>query len=120
MTEKTPADTKPQPAKTRSISKKAAAPSTMPNNPEQAAPAKTAPTARRVKLETIKPAKARMVRDSYAMPEADHALLAELKKSCQQSGEKVKKGELLRVALHLLAKQKPADIFKSILELRSS
>lgn len=61
---------------------------------------------------TIKPVKVKMVRNSYSMPAADHALLSEIKDNCLQTGLKVKKGDLLRAGLHLLTKLSPTDLAK--------
>src|SRR5712692_8801527 len=41
--------------------------------------------------------KAKVVRDSFTMPEADHGKLAELKSKCLAAGVSVKKSELLRI-----------------------
>jgi hypothetical protein len=53
-----------------------------------------------------KPPKARkikLVRDSYAMPEAEYARIGELKKRLAALGAEVKKSELLRGGIALLA-----------------
>jgi len=53
-----------------------------------------------------KPAKARkvkLVRDSYAMPEAEYARIGELKKRMLGLGGEVKKSELLRAGIAVLA-----------------
>ncbi|GAB7549981.1 hypothetical protein [Cupriavidus sp. 8B] len=49
-----------------------------------------------------KPAKAKVVRDSFTMPEWDYAKLAELKRRCLNGGAHVKKSELLRAGLKML------------------
>lgn len=46
--------------------------------------------------------KARVVRDSFTMPEVDYGKLAELKSKCLAAGVSVKKSELLRIGLHML------------------
>jgi len=46
--------------------------------------------------------KAKVIRDSFTMPEADYSKLAEIKKKCLANGVSVKKSELLRAGLHLL------------------
>ena len=53
-----------------------------------------------------KPAKSRpvLVRDSFTMPEADFALLAQLKSVALGARRAAKKSELLRAGLHVLAK----------------
>ncbi|MBB1635217.1 hypothetical protein [Cupriavidus sp. UME77] len=47
-------------------------------------------------------AKAKVVRDSFTMPEWDYAKLAELKRRCLNGGAHVKKSELLRAGLKML------------------
>lgn len=49
----------------------------------------------------------RMVRDSFTMPEADFALIAQLKAAAVAMGRPAKKSELLRAGLRLLAAQPP-------------
>lgn len=76
---------------------------------------KTSATAeKKAKPESKRPNKARKVRDSYTMPATDYALLTELKKSCQQAGLQVKKGEILRAGLHMLAKQTSEDLLSAV------
>ncbi|EHP40666.1 hypothetical protein OR16_24430 [Cupriavidus basilensis OR16] len=65
---------------------------------EAAKPAANAPKAEKVQ----KPAKAKVVRDSFTMPEWDYAKLAELKRRCLNGGAHVKKSELLRAGLKML------------------
>ena len=50
-----------------------------------------------------KPKKIKLVRDSYAMPEMEHGRIAELKKRLADLGSEVKKSELLRGGIALLA-----------------
>lgn len=60
-----------------------------------------------------KPAKARkpkLVRDSYAMPEAEYAKIGELKKRLAAVGAEVKKSELLRGGLAVLAALSDAEL----------
>jgi hypothetical protein len=59
------------------------------------APAKTAQAA---------PAKLKLVRDSFTMPQQDFDLVAALKKRALQLGRPVKKSELLRAGLHALTR----------------
>lgn len=47
--------------------------------------------------------KVKLVRDSFTMPEADYALFKDLKARSLANGLEVKKSELLRAALNLLA-----------------
>jgi hypothetical protein len=46
--------------------------------------------------------KPKLVRDSFTMPEAEYAVLGEVKKACIAAGVEVKKSQLLRVGLVLL------------------
>jgi len=60
-----------------------------------------------------KPPKARkikLVRDSYAMPEAEYARIGELKKRLAALGAEVKKSELLRGGIALLAALNDAEL----------
>jgi hypothetical protein len=94
-----------------SVAKKTAAPSKKAEKtvkataPKLAVPKSTKPA---------KQAKVKMVSDSFSMPAPDFAALSELKKKCLRIGLKVKKSELLRAGLSLLAKLPPADLAKVI------
>ena len=48
---------------------------------------------------SAKPRKIKLIRDSYAMPEAEYAQIAQLKQRLLELGETVKKSELLRAGL---------------------
>lgn len=54
--------------------------------------------------EKEKPKKPKLVRDSFTMPEAEYAVLGQVKKDCLKAGFEVKKSELLRVGIALLSK----------------
>ena len=49
------------------------------------------------------PARAKLVRDGFTMPEADYALLKELKQRLHGVSREAKKSELLRAGLQALA-----------------
>lgn len=49
-----------------------------------------------------KPKKPKLVRDSFTMPDAEYAVLANIKKNCLNAGIEVKKSELLRVGVAML------------------
>ncbi len=51
-----------------------------------------------------KPVKVKVIRDSFSFPEHDYLKISELKQTCLAAGIHVKKGELLRAGLKLLAK----------------
>ncbi len=50
-----------------------------------------------------KPKKAKLIRDSFTMPDSEYALLAQLKKACLDAGFEIKKSELLRIGVAQLA-----------------
>ena len=75
-----------KPAEARKTKKAEAAP----------APAPAEEKARRAKKEKV-------VRDSFTMPKSDYAKIDELKKRCVANGISVKKSELLRAGLQMLA-----------------
>jgi hypothetical protein len=58
--------------------------------------------------------KAKVVRDSFTMPEGDYARIAELKRTCLAGGVSVKKSELLRAGLLALAALAPANLLAAI------
>jgi hypothetical protein len=91
----TPAAKKPTP-KAATVSKPAIKPMKQPASPP--VKAKTEP----VPKEKVK--KAKLVRDSFTMPEAEYAVLGEVKKACLKAGVEVKKSELLRVGVALIRK----------------
>ncbi len=68
-----------------------------------AGPAKSVPVAA-AKDSDKKPSKlrARLVRDSFTMPESDFALIAALKSRALAAKREAKKSELLRAGLHVL------------------
>jgi hypothetical protein len=51
-----------------------------------------------------KPKKQKMVRDSFTMPQAEYARIAELKARCLKAGLGIKKSEVLRAALEVMSK----------------
>ena len=48
--------------------------------------------------------KAKLVRDSFTMPEIEYAALSEVKKACLKAGFEIKKSELLRIGVALVRK----------------
>jgi hypothetical protein len=74
--------------------------------------AKVAEPAKAAKPAKIKHAK--LVRDSFTMPEAEHAVIAGLKKRCLNLGVAAKKSEILRAALAVLARLNDADLATAI------
>jgi len=63
----------------------------------------TPPKKAEPKKSEAKPVKVKMVRDSFTFPETDHSQLAALKKRVVALGQDVKKGELVRAGIALLA-----------------
>lgn len=81
------------------------------------APAKTDIKAEKKHKQKVTEKKAKVVRDSFTMPHADYALIAELKKKVSAGGLHVKKSELLRAGLRLLAKAGAAQLKKAVSDL---
>lgn len=67
--------------------------------PKTAAPKTTAPKAEK----KAKPEKVKVVRDSFTIPKSEYAAIADLKKRALSLGTEVKKSELIRAGLMLLA-----------------
>jgi len=82
----------PAAAKKSAAAPKPAAP-TKPLTVKVQAGKKAAPAAK----EKVK--KPKLVRDSFTMPEAEYAVLGEVKKLCLKAGVEVKKSELLRIGV---------------------
>lgn len=59
--------------------------------------------------------KVKLVRDSFTMPEAEYAVLGDVKKACLKAGIEVKKSELLRVGVALIRQLDTARL-KEILD----
>ena len=88
--------------------------------PVKAKPAKVEKPAKAVKESKVtKPAKAekppklrktKLVRDSYAMPEAEYAVIAELKKRLVALGSECKKSEVLRGGIAVMAALNDAEL----------
>jgi hypothetical protein len=98
---------KPAPAAARAKPAVKAAPAKAAN---KAAPARTAaakrpaPAAQDGAGEAVreKARKARLVRDSFTMPEHEYELLGQVKKACLKAGFEIKKSELLRIGVALI------------------
>ncbi|CAB3756577.1 hypothetical protein [Paraburkholderia humisilvae] len=58
--------------------------------------------------------KDKVVRDSFTMPKSDYEKLAELKQRCLDGGVSVKKSELLRAGLALLAAAPPKRLIAAV------
>ena len=87
------------------VARKAAAPDPTPATAPATAPA-AAPSHDGLDIVVIetqgKVRKAKLVRNSFTMPEAEYAILGEVKKACIKADYVVKKSELLRVGVALV------------------
>ena len=94
----------------RAIEKKVSKPPSAQQGTNQAAPAK------------VKVKKAKLIRDSFTMPEAEYEVLAQVKRACIQAGFEIKKSELLRAGVALIRELEPArlaEILSSLPKLKS-
>lgn len=69
-----------------------------------------APQAKPVVEVKEKVKKIKLVRDSFTMPEAEYAVLSEVKKACLKAGIEIKKSELLRIGVALIRKLDTAQL----------
>lgn len=106
-TAKAPASAVKPPARARATAR----PATKPAAAEAAAPAE-APKADKAKKHA--PAKPKLVRDSFTLPADDYALFATLKKRALAGKTEVKKSELVRAGLAMLARADDAAFMKAI------
>lgn len=58
--------------------------------------------------------KEKVLRDSFTMPKSDYAKLAELKQRCLDAGVHIKKSEILRAGLQLLAASSPKQLLSAV------
>lgn len=72
----------------------------------------TAPKAAKVKAKKIK-----MVRDSFTFPATEHVKLLELKKRVMSLGHEVKKGELVRLGITLVAAMTDTQLLTGITQV---
>ena len=66
---------------------------------------------------SVKAKKAKLIRDSFTMPEGEYALIAALKKRCLAAGVPAKKSEILRAAVVNLAKLSDASVVSALRRL---
>jgi hypothetical protein len=112
-TNKKPAARIAVPAKKTASRPAAARNQALKSSPKTAKPVTAVTTAKSDKQEK-KHKKAKVIRDSFTMPEGDYAKIAELKKTCLAGGVSVKKSELLRAGLQALAALAPANLLATI------
>ncbi|MFH1661303.1 MAG: hypothetical protein FD131_2974 [Rhodocyclaceae bacterium] len=103
-----------KPAPTPKTSAKAVkkAPATAKEKVAEAPKAEKAGKLAKVKKQAPKPPK--LVRDSFTIPETDYALFATLKQRALTAGVEVKKSEILRAAVAVLAELDDAELVKAI------
>ena len=77
---------------------------------EQPKVMKQAPESDKKAAKPVKLKKPRLVRDSYAMPESEYALIGEIKKRLLDLGDGAKKSEVLRGGIALLAALNDAEL----------
>jgi outer membrane biosynthesis protein TonB len=103
---------KPAPkAAVKPAAKPAAAPAAKPARKAAAKPAAQAVPASAAKPAAVPEAeagrdkvrKAKLVRDSFTMPEQEYAVLGQVKKACIKAGFEIKKSELLRIGVALIS-----------------
>lgn len=91
-----------------------------PKAPVKAEPAAKAeavaakPAGKAGKTKKVAPPKVKLVRDSFTIPETDYALFASLKQRALSAGVEIKKSELLRAALALLAATNDVQFIKVV------
>ena len=66
------------------------------------------------KVKRHAPAKPKLIRDSFTLPENDYALFASLKQRALEGGAEAKKSELLRAGLAMLARADDAEFLKAV------
>ena len=69
------------------------------------------------KAKPAKVKKARLVRDSFTMPEGEYAQIAALKARCLSAGVAAEKSEILRAAVASLAKLNDASVLAAVRRL---
>ena len=93
-----------KPAVKKPVAKKPAA------KPVASKPGKSAAPVAETGAPKEKAKKAKLVRDSFSMPEAEYAVLGAVKKACLKAGVEVKKSELLRIGVALIQKMDVAAL----------
>lgn len=69
---------------------------------------------KKVKKEKKTESKEKVVRDSFTMPQADYDMIAEIKQKALKVGMHVKKSELLRAGLQVLAKLSATQLKQTV------
>lgn len=87
----------------KATDKKMAVAPSQPTAGKAVAPSQKTSKPKATKAVPQRPQKIKMVRDSFTFPETEHKRLVEMKKRLIALGTEVKKGELVRAGLELLA-----------------
>ncbi len=69
------------------------------------------------KQKKVKPAKVKVVRDSFTMPKSEYEQITTMKAACLASGVSVKKSELIRAGIGLLARMSADEVVTLVGEL---
>lgn len=103
------------------VTKKAVATPAKPKAVKAVAPNKATlklkPKAKATKVAPARPQKIKMVRDSFIFPETEHKRLVEMKKRLIALGMEVKKGELVRAGLEMLASLDNLQLAKAVADV---
>jgi len=65
------------------------------------------------------PKRDKVVRDSFTMPKSDYRKIAELKERCLEAGVHIKKSEILRAGLLVLAGKGPKQLVAAIKKIET-
>lgn len=99
------------------VAKKAVATPAKPKAVKPGAPKTVTPKVKAAKVATERPQKIKMVRDSFTFPETEHKRLVEMKKRLIALGTEVKKGELVRAGLEMLASLDSLQLAKAVADV---
>lgn len=101
------------------VTKKAVATPAKPKAVNAVAPNKATlkPKDKATKVAPARPQKIKMVRDSFTFPETEHKRLVEMKKRLIALGTEVKKGELVRAGLEMLASLDKLQLAKAVADV---
>lgn len=114
------------PAKTRAATPQAAVKPTAKKAPTKAVKTVTTPKTAASKAiqapapkaeKKAKPEKIKVVRDSFTIPKSEYAAIADMKKRAMAAGKEVKKSELLRAGLMLLATASDSVFAKALAQV---
>jgi len=65
------------------------------------------------------PCRDKVVRDSFTMPKSDYLKIGAVKERCLEAGVRIKKSEILRVGLLLLANKSPKELLAAVAKLET-